>query len=49
MSNGIGALPEGSDAEITRRTAAYYSASVGPIAIMGLPLSIYLPPYISEG
>ena len=49
MKDGIGASAEGGDAEITRRTAAYYSASVGPIAIMGLPLSIYLPPYISEG
>lgn len=49
MNDGIGASAEGGDADITRRTAAYYSASVGPIAIMGLPLSIYLPPYISEG
>lgn len=49
MKDGIGASAEGGDADITRRTAAYYSASVGPIAIMGLPLSIYLPPYISEG
>jgi Na+/melibiose symporter-like transporter len=37
------------NADISRNTAIYYSASVGPIAIMGLPLSIYLPPYISEG
>ncbi|RDV02645.1 hypothetical protein DXH95_11850 [Sphingorhabdus pulchriflava] len=49
MTESIGATAEGEGAEITGRTAAYYSASVGPIAIMGLPLSIYLPPYISEG
>ncbi len=49
MKDSIGATAEGGDVDITRRTAAYYSASVGPIAIMGLPLSIYLPPYISEG
>lgn len=49
MQEEIGDKAEGGNAEIARSTAAYYSASVGPIAIMGLPLSIYLPPYISEG
>ncbi|MEQ1550760.1 MFS transporter [Sphingorhabdus sp.] len=49
MQDGIGTSAEDGNADITRRTTAYYSASVGPIAIMGLPLSIYLPPYISEG
>lgn len=49
MQDGIGRPVEDGDVQITRRTAAYYSAGAGPIAIMGLPLSIYLPPYISEG
>ena len=49
MRDGIGHPAEGGDTDIGRKTAIYYSASVGPIAIMGLPLSIYLPPYISEG
>jgi Na+/melibiose symporter-like transporter len=49
VQQGIGTTAEGGDANISRRTAIYYSASVGPIAIMGLPLSIYLPPYISDG
>lgn len=49
MTDGIGETAESGDAEITRKTTAYYSAGVGPAAIMGLPLSIYLPPYISDG
>lgn len=49
MQDGIGFRAETDNADIRRKTAIYYSASVGPIAIMGLPLSIYLPPYISEG
>ena len=49
MQQDVGSTAGESDAEINRRTAIYFSASVGPIAIMGLPLSIYLPPYISEG
>ena len=49
MQDGSGLTTDSSSADIIRKTAIYYSASVGPIAIMGLPLSIYLPPYISEG
>lgn len=49
MQDGSGLTTDSSSADISRKTAIYYSASVGPIAIMGLPLSIYLPPYISEG
>jgi Na+/melibiose symporter-like transporter len=49
VQDGSGLTTDSSSADISRKTAIYYSASVGPIAIMGLPLSIYLPPYISEG
>jgi glycoside/pentoside/hexuronide:cation symporter, GPH family len=34
---------------LTRRTTAHYGAAVGPLAIVGLPFTVYLPPYIAEG
>jgi Na+/melibiose symporter-like transporter len=54
VNDGIGEPTDNDGAEpgagdISRSTAAHYAVGVGPIAIMGLPLSIYLPPYISEG
>lgn len=49
MQDGIGDSAEVGNSDITRKTAVYYAAGVGPIAIMGLPLSVYLPPFISEG
>lgn len=49
MQDGIGDSAEVGNPDITRKTALYYAAGVGPIAIMGLPLSVYLPPFISEG
>ncbi len=34
---------------LTRKTTAYYGAAIGPLAIVGLPFTVYLPPYIAEG
>jgi glycoside/pentoside/hexuronide:cation symporter, GPH family len=34
---------------LTQRTTAHYGAAVGPLAIVGLPFTVYLPPYIAEG
>lgn len=31
------------------RTVAAYAATAGPTVILGLPFSVYLPPYIAEG
>ena len=31
------------------RVVAAYAATAGPTAILGLPFSVYLPPYIAEG
>ena len=31
------------------RTIAAYAATAGPTVILGLPFSVYLPPYIAEG
>jgi Na+/melibiose symporter-like transporter len=31
------------------RTVAAYAATAGPAVILGLPFSVYLPPYIAEG
>lgn len=38
-----------SDQALTRRTVATYAAAIGPIAILGLPFSVYLPPFIAAG
>jgi glycoside/pentoside/hexuronide:cation symporter, GPH family len=34
---------------LPRRTVATYAAAVGPAAVLALPFSVYLPPYIAEG
>jgi glycoside/pentoside/hexuronide:cation symporter, GPH family len=34
---------------LSRRTVGLYAAGAGPVAILGLPFTIYLPPYIAEG
>jgi len=47
------ALPSAADADETpglrSRTVAAYAATAGPTVILGLPFSVYLPPYIAEG
>jgi len=47
------ALPSASHADETPalrlRTVAAYAATAGPTVILGLPFSVYLPPYIAEG
>lgn len=45
-SNGSAAAPAPS--ELNARTVTAYAMAVGPVAILGLPFSVYLPPYISE-
>lgn len=37
------------DAALRPRTVAAFAATAGPTAILGLPFSVYLPPYIAEG
>jgi glycoside/pentoside/hexuronide:cation symporter, GPH family len=34
---------------ISRKTTTHYGAAVAPLAIVGLPFTVYLPPYIAEG
>lgn len=34
---------------LSPRTVTAFAIGVGPVAILGLPFSVYLPPYISEG
>ena len=41
--------PAPRDEALSPRTVAAFAISVGPVAILGLPFSVYLPPYISEG
>jgi Na+/melibiose symporter-like transporter len=36
-------------AALRPRTVAAYAATAGPTVILGLPFSVYLPPYIAEG
>lgn len=36
------------DSGLSSRTVTAYAVCVGPSAILGLPFSVYLPPYISE-
>jgi len=33
----------------SRATIIAFAAAVGPVAMLGLPFSVYLPPYIAEG
>lgn len=42
-------LPASRDEALAPRTVAAFAIGVGPVAILGLPFSVYLPPYISEG
>lgn len=42
-----GAVPISS--ALRPRTVAAYAATAGPTVILGLPFSVYLPPYIAEG
>lgn len=46
-------LPSAAQADETPalrpRTVAAYAATAGPTVILGLPFSVYLPPYIAEG
>lgn len=42
-----GAAPEQS--ALRPRTVAAYAATAGPTAMLALPFSVYLPPYIAEG
>jgi Na+/melibiose symporter-like transporter len=37
------------DTSLRPRTVAAYAATAGPTAILSLPFSVYLPPYIAEG
>lgn len=37
------------DAPLRPRTVAAFAATAGPTAILSLPFSVYLPPYIAEG
>jgi glycoside/pentoside/hexuronide:cation symporter, GPH family len=34
---------------LSRQTVSLYAAAVGPVAILGLPFSVLLPPFITEG
>ena len=34
---------------LSKRTVAAFAAAVGPAAVLGLPFSIYLPPYVAAG
>ena len=47
------ALPSVAQADETpalrSRTVAAYAATAGPTVMLGLPFSVYLPPYIAEG
>ncbi|MEI4508329.1 MFS transporter [Sphingopyxis sp. CCNWLW253] len=47
------ALPSAARADETPalrpRTVAAYAATAGPTVMLGLPFSVYLPPYIAEG
>ena len=40
---------DGPDARLRPRTVAAFAATAGPTAILSLPFSVYLPPYIAEG
>jgi glycoside/pentoside/hexuronide:cation symporter, GPH family len=36
-------------AALSKRTVATYAAAVGPFAVLGLPFSVYLPPFVAAG
>ena len=43
------ATPADETPALRPRTVAAYAATAGPTVILGLPFSVYLPPYIAEG
>ena len=43
------ARPADDTGALRSRTVAAYAATAGPTVILGLPFSVYLPPYIAEG
>ncbi len=43
------AASAGETSALRPRTVAAYAATAGPTVILGLPFSVYLPPYIAEG
>ena len=43
------AAPADDTGALRSRTVAAYAATAGPTVILGLPFSVYLPPYIAEG
>ena len=47
MANTVPSLAEAPT--LRTRTVAAYAATAGPTALLGLPFSVYLPPYIAEG
>ena len=42
-------LSNPTDTALPRSTVGAFAIAVGPVAILGLPFSVYLPPYIREG
>ncbi len=46
ISAPVGDMP---DTSLRPRTVVAYAATAGPTAILSLPFSVYLPPYIAEG
>ena len=43
------AIPADETPALRPRTVAAYAATAGPTAMLALPFSVYLPPYIAEG
>lgn len=35
--------------KLSKRSVASYALAVGPVAVLGLPLSVYLPPFVAHG
>lgn len=49
-STALPASARADEAPVLRpRTVAAYAATAGPTVILGLPFSVYLPPYVAEG
>src|SRR3546814_13891617 len=43
------ATPAAETSALRPRAVAAYAATAGPTVMLGLPFSVYLPPYIAEG
>src|SRR3546814_16842988 len=43
------AAPAAEASALRPRAVAAYAATAGPTVMLGLPFSVYLPPYIAEG